>query len=447
MFALGLCQSFKFILDSSDLIYKNYEARLVLALSGLVMAFIGQVVVGTNGGVSAAVDAFVKQLVNGGLVPTIVTVMGFGYVMTFTKCSDHLVNLLVKPLARVPVIVIPGAVIITWLLNIVLPSAAGIAAAVGVLLIPALIALKVRPVMAAAAVFIGTWGSVVSPGLMFNPQIADIAFKAKEIPAPDAMIVIMQEALPCAIGALVAAICLTIICIVLKEGVGSTEIVKELPDGEEIQKNFKVNPIKAIIPIIPLALLVLASKQVGVLPTKAFSVPVCMLIGTAIGLIVALFSKQKIGEASKKFCRGAGDGFCDVVILIAAAAMFASGMKAIGLTGALVDAMKGSQSVAMFAAAAGPFVMAAISGSGNAAALAFNQAITPNAADFGLTIVQLGAVAQIAAGLGRSMSPVAGGVIILAGIAGVNPMEVVKRTAIPAIVALIVVTLLMFAMS
>ena len=402
---------------------------------------------GTNGGVSAAVDAFVKQLVNGGLVPTIVTVMGFGYVMTFTKCSDHLVNLLVKPLARVPVIVIPGAVIITWLLNIVLPSAAGIAAAVGVLLIPALIALKVRPVMAAAAVFIGTWGSVVSPGLMFNPQIADIAFKAKEIPAPDAMIVIMQEALPCAIGALVAAICLTIICIVLKEGVGSTEIVKELPDGEEIQKNFKVNPIKAIIPIIPLALLVLASKQVGVLPTKAFSVPVCMLIGTAIGLIVALFNKQKIGEASKKFCRGAGDGFCDVVILIAAAAMFASGMKAIGLTGALVDAMKGSQSVAMFAAAAGPFVMAAISGSGNAAALAFNQAITPNAADFGLTIVQLGAVAQIAAGLGRSMSPVAGGVIILAGIAGVNPMEVVKRTAIPAIVALIVVTLLMFAMS
>lgn len=429
------------------LIYKNYEARLVLALSGLVMAFIGQVVVGTNGGVSAAVDAFVKQLVNGGLVPTIVTVMGFGYVMTFTKCSDHLVNLLVKPLARVPVIVIPGAVIITWLLNIVLPSAAGIAAAVGVLLIPALIALKVRPVMAAAAVFIGTWGSVVSPGLMFNPQIADIAFKAKEIPAPDAMIVIMQEALPCAIGALAAAICLTIICIVLKEGVGSTEIVKELPDGEEIQKNFKVNPIKAIIPIIPLALLVLASKQVSVLPTKAFSVPVCMLIGTAIGLIVALFNKQKIGEASKKFCRGAGDGFCDVVILIAAAAMFASGMKAIGLTGALVDAMKGSQSVAMFAAAAGPFVMAAISGSGNAAALAFNQAITPNAADFGLTIVQLGAVAQIAAGLGRSMSPVAGGVIILAGIAGVNPMEVVKRTAIPAIVALIVVTLLMFAMS
>ena len=91
--------------------------------------------------------------------------------------------------------------------------------------------------------------------------------------------------------------------------------------------------------------------------------------------------------------------------------------------------------------------MAAISGSGNAAALAFNQAITPNAADFGLTIVQLGAVAQIAAGLGRSMSPVAGGVIILAGTVVNSSIVLIERTAIPAIVALIVVTLLMFAMS
>lgn len=162
------------------LIYKNYEARLVLALSGLVMAFIGQVVVGTNGGVSAAVDAFVKQLVNGGLVPTIVTVMGFGYVMTFTKCSDHLVNLLVKPLARVPVIVIPGAVIITWLLNIVLPSAAGIAAAVGVLLIPALIALKVRPVMAAAARLHRNMGFRRQPRLDVHPQTPTLPLKPKK---------------------------------------------------------------------------------------------------------------------------------------------------------------------------------------------------------------------------------------------------------------------------
>lgn len=422
------------------LIYKNYEARLVLSLAGILMALIGHYLCGSSVSVSVAVNAFVKQLVNGGLVPTICTVMGFGYVMTYTKCSDHLVNALVRPLTKVPVLVIPGAVIITWLLNIVLPSAAGIAAAVGVLLVPALIALKVRPVMAASAVFAGTWGSVVSPGLMFNPQIATIAFNAKEIPEADAMIVIMQEILPCAIGAVIMAVLLTIICMFLKEGVGSAANDSDTA----VTQDFKVNWIMALIPILPLFLLVIASKQVGWLPTKTFSVPVCMLIGTAVGLVVALINKQDIGTGSKKFCQGAGAGFADVVILIAAAALFASGMKSIGLTGALVDAMKGSQSVAMFAAAAGPFTMAAISGSGNAAALAFNEAITPHAANFGLTVVQLGAVAQIAAGLGRTMSPIAGGVIILAGIAGVNPMEIAKRTAIPCLVTVCVVTLLMF---
>ncbi|MGN1150151.1 MAG: C4-dicarboxylate transporter DcuC, partial [Sutterella sp.] len=342
------------------LIYKNYEARLVLVISGVVMALIGQFVCGSAVTLETAVNAFVKQLVNGGLVPTITTVMGFGYVMTYTKCSDHLVNALVRPLTHVPAIVIPGAVLITWVLNIILPSAAGIAAAVGVLLIPALIALKVRPVMAAAAVFLGTWGSVVSPGLMFNPQIASIAFKAKEIPAADAMIVIMQEALPCAIGAVVAALLLAVICFFLKEGVGS---VKDAEEKAGAAEDFKINPFYAMVPVLPLFLLVIASKQVGWLPTKTFSVPVCMLIGTAVGIVVGIINKQKVGDCSKKFCRGAGDGFCDVVILIAAAALFASGMKSIGLTGALVDAMKGSQSVAMFAAAAGPFTMAAISGS------------------------------------------------------------------------------------
>ena len=399
-------------------LYKNYEARLVLVIAGVVMTILGQCA-GSTTTLEVAANAFIKQLVGGTLVTTIVTVMGFGYVMTYTKCSDHLVHALVRPLTKVPAVVIPGAVLITWVLNIILPSAAGIAASVGVLLIPALIALKVRPVMAAAAVFLGTWGSVISPGLMFNPQVAQIAHKAGEISSPDAMIVIMAEAVPAAAGAVVAALVLAFLCMTLKEGVGST--VTENAGGEDEMKNFKVNPIMALIPVVPLFLLVAASKQVGWLPTKTFSVAVCMLIGTALGLVVALVRKQSVGEA-----------------------LFAAGMKSIGLTGAIVDAMKGSQEMAMFSAVLGPFIMATVCGSGNAAALAFNEAITPYAADFGLTVVQLGAVAQMAAGIGRTMSPIAGGVIILAGIAGVNPLEVAKRTALPCIAAVIVMAVGMF---
>ena len=107
---------------------------------------------------------------------------------------------------------------------------------------------------------------------------------------------------------------LAVICFLLKEGVGS---VKDAEDKTGAVEDFKINPFYAVVPVLPLFLLVIASKQVGWLPTKTFSVPVCMLIGTAVGIIVGIINKQKVGDCSKKFCRGAGDGFCDVVILIA----------------------------------------------------------------------------------------------------------------------------------
>ena len=89
---------------------------------------------------------------------------------------------------------------------------------------------------------------------------------------------------------MVAAIVLAFLCMFLKEGVGST--ASENAGSDEELKNFKVNPIMALIPVVPLFLLVAASKQVGWLPTKTFSVAVCMLIGTALGIIVALVRKQ-----------------------------------------------------------------------------------------------------------------------------------------------------------
>lgn len=78
-----------------------------------------------------------------------------------------------------------------------------------------------------------------------------------------------------------------------------------------------------------------------------------------------------------------------------------------------------------------------------AAALAFNGAVTPHAADFGYGIMELGSMAQIGAGIGRSMSPVAGAGIIVAGIAGINPMEMAKRNAVPCIIATVVIMLLL----
>lgn len=398
-------------------IIKKFETRLVLFLSGILMCVIG-------GDISAGTTAFVKEFTNAGLVPTICTVLGFSYVMEYTGCSNHMVYCISALLKKFTFIIIPGTVMVTFFINIALPSAAGCAAAVGALLIPALIRSGVHPAMAGSAVFLGTWGSVMSPGLMFNPQVAELA-------GVDIMTVIGTFSLQTIIAALVAACILTGIAIFKKENKGYVQ-----ENQVEAEDNFKINYLYAIVPIIPLVLLVTGSKQVGLTPE--ITVPVAMLIGTAIGCIIV---RPNVKEATKKFFRGTGDGMCDVVGLIAAAACFTAGMKMIGLTDALIEAMKSSQQIAQVAAAYGPFVIGVLSGSGNAAALAFNGAVTPHAADFGYGIVELGSMAQIGAGLGRCMSPVAGAGIIIAKMAGVAPMELAKRNAIPTIIAALVVML------
>lgn len=87
--------------------------------------------------------------------------------------------------------------------------------------------------------------------------------------------------------------------------------------------------------------------------------------------------------------------------------------------------------------AAGPFLMGLLTDSGDAAAFAFNEAITPHAPQFGLTIENLGYLATVSGNFGRLASPLAGGMIIVAGIAGVEPMEIAKRSA-PAMLILLI---------
>ena len=52
-------------------------------------------------------------------------------------------------------------------------------------------------------------------------------------------------------------------------------------------------------------------------------------------------------------------------------------------------------------------------------------------------------MAEIAGAIGRSMSPVAAGAVICAKLAGVNPMELAKRNALPTILATVVMAWLL----
>jgi DcuC family C4-dicarboxylate transporter len=401
------------VLLTGAAIIKRYEVRMVLFISGLLMALIA-------GKPLQAIDAFAKAMVNPGLVTVICTVMGFAYVMKLTACDAHLVYLLAGSLKRCRAILIPGTVIITFLINIALPSAAGCAAAVGAIMIPALMSAGIHPAIAGAAVFAGTFGSVLSPGATHNPFVAKLANM-------DVMSVIAVHSSATITAGLVGAIVLTLVARIRKEDSGyeanaGVNIV-ETPD-------FKVSFIKALVPVVPLLLLILGSKQVHLLPE--ISVPQAMIFGAILGYVTTLTNPQDI---SKSFFEGMGAAYGNVIGIIIAAATFTTGMQLIGLTDALINAMKNSQSIVKIAGTFGPFLIAVLSGSGDAATLAFNGAITPHAKQFGLEIAQLGSLAQLTGSLGRTMSPVAGAAIVCAQLAGVSPIEISKRNAPGMIIA------------
>ena len=404
------------------LIIKKYESRMVLFVAGVAMCLIG-------GLPNDIMKAFTKAMTHNSLVPAICTVMGFSYVMKLTGCDQHLVHSISGLLKKGKVILVPLSFLLTWWIGLALPSASGLSAAVGAILIPTLIAAGVHPAMAAATVLAGTWGTAISPGNAHNPFVADLA-------GTDMMTVIIYETPASIIASLVCAAVLTAYAVVFKEGANEERRIayeKEMADKMSAGENFNVNYLKAVVPVIPLVLLILSSKQVGILPEM--SVALSMVLGVVIALVITWSNAQKV---CVQFFDGMGSAYGNVIGLIICATVFTSGLAAMGLISTLIELMDGSQSLAALSGTFGPFMIALISGSGDAASFAFNGAVTPYAEQFGMTIMGLGSLAQIAGAIGRAVSPVAGAAIICAGLAKVSPMEVSKRNFLPCVAAAIV---------
>lgn len=73
-----------------------------------------------------ALDAFAKSMTSAGLIMAICSSMGFTYVMKYTQCDTHLVHLLTKPLGGLKFFLIQVATVITFFINIAIPSAADV---------------------------------------------------------------------------------------------------------------------------------------------------------------------------------------------------------------------------------------------------------------------------------------------------------------------------------
>lgn len=417
------------ILVTIYLLIKKYETRTVLIAVGLLMAILTL-------NPMAALDAFAKSMTSGGLIMAICSSMGFAYVMKYTQCDTHLVHLLTKPLSGLKFFLIPIATIITFFINIAIPSAAGCAAAVGATLIPVLKSSGVRPAMAGAAILAGTFGSMMSPGSSHSAMISEMSgLTITEVN--------LSHAPYTTIAGAIGAVVLTLLALAFKD-YGQEHREAYLAENKSSENTFhKLNVLYALAPLVPLIILVIGGtslQQTPGLEWTKMGVPQAMLIGAIYGILVTRISPVKITE---EFFNGMGNSYANVLGIIVAASVFVAGLKSTGAIDSAIDFLKHSNEFVRWGATIGPFLMGVITGSGDAAAIAFNSAVTPHAVELGYTHVNLGMGAAIAGAIGRTASPIAGVTIVCAGLAMVNPIEMVKRTAPGMILAVLYLALFM----
>ncbi len=401
---------------------KRYETRIVLIAAGLFLCCISLTpMIGLN--------QFAKSMTNNSLIMAICSSMGFAFAASYTGCDRSLVHYLASPVRGLGIFLLPVCTAITFLVNIAIPSAAGCAAAVGSTLIPVMLRAGIKPAGAAAAVLGGTIGSYLSPGTSHNPFVAKLA----NMNVMDFIGTHFNYSVMC--GAILV-VGVLISCWVLGDNKGD---VNAKIDETKIRKDvdFKPNVLKALVMIVPIGILVSGNLWV---PAIKMGVAQAMLIGAILALII---DRSNVQQFSKEFFNGMGKGYAEVMGIIIAAGVFAAGLRAAGLIDICVDALKHSNEFARWGGSLGPWIMAVITGSGDAATLAFNEAVTPHAESFGMTIHGLGGLAFLTGALGRTMSPLAGVTILVSGIAMVSPLEVVKRTAVPCFVAVIACAVLM----
>lgn len=395
------------------LLLLRVDGRMVLFLSGFLMIIL-------SGGFLEAFATFYASFLTGSLPQIICSAMGYAFIMNLAKCDVHLCVFLVNILKKSRQIVIPGVIIATGVVIFALQSNAGTAAAVAPVFIPVMIKAGIHPAMAAAVLAAGASGSYWTYANPHTVMVAEIA--GVEIMDTYAL------TLPVAIASYLILIIWSIFY--SKRTKEDRDFVDKEGLFEETVKIEKINPYFAFLPFLPVLLVMLGAF--GIIPK--LTVQEAMLLCTIWAILTTRVNLTKGVEA---FMKGAGRGLADVMSIIACAGVFTLGMETIGLTPALIGMMESNSSIAIYAAAIGPWLIATMSGTGNGATMAFNGSVTPLVASFGLEPNQIGVLAHLSGCFGRTMSPLAGVTIICAGFAKVSPLEIIKRLAVPSILSLV----------
>ncbi|MDR3073788.1 MAG: C4-dicarboxylate transporter DcuC [Deltaproteobacteria bacterium] len=397
---------------------KQYETKVVLIAGAIAMAV-------TAGQPGLLLASFSKSMKMTNVFEIIITSMAFAAVVKLTGCDRHLVAVFVKILKKSGPFLMVGVALTTMVVNISIPSAAGTSATVGIVLIPLLISAGVPAPLAAGTILCGLYGGNLNPGHVHPTIVADIAQKT-------GMDFVSLVSLPLIGSVVVSSSILMLVTLWMrkKRPNAFAEYTGDLSEVEAIQ-NMKINYLFVPIPLLPLILLMLGNTYV---PFLKMPVSHAMIIGSFVAMAATLKSPIEI---SKAFFKGMGTSFGDIFGLIVCTTIFVETMQAVGLIKQLVDTMIATPAIAKVSAIFGPFLVTLLSGSGEAVSIALNKAVTVHANQFGMEILNMGAMVVLSGGIGRSATILSACTIVCAGIAKVSPIQIIKYNWFAMVAALL----------
>lgn len=380
-------------------------------------------------------DVFSNRAAGIGLM--IMTVGGFAKYMDYIGASRSLVYIASKPLSMVksPYVLLGISYIIGQLLNIVIPSAAGLCVLLMATMYPVLVNLGVSRLSAAAVV-------ATTPCLDLGPASGSAVFAAKTA-GLDVADYFVAEQIPIAVVTMVAiAVSHYFVQRYFdrKEGLEPQKL--QAVSAHESETENLPPKIYALLPMIPI-IFVLVFSKLGISSIK-MSVVTAMIISIFIAMILEVIRTRRPMEVCKNiqvFFDGMGHLFATVVTLIVAGETFAYGLTKIGAIDMIIKGAQGSG----FGAIGVTLIMtlivaiaAVIMGSGNAPFYSFGALVPDIAKGLSMMPAVMITPMQMASSIARSASPITAAVVAVAGVADVSPVDLVKRTAIPMGIALVV---------
>ncbi|CNH75384.1 C4-dicarboxylate transporter DcuC [Yersinia thracica] len=423
-------------------IIKGYSATGVLMVGGLLLLIISALM-GKNvlpasatatGWRATDIVEYVKILLmsrGGDLGMMIMMLCGFAAYMTHIGANDVVVKIASKPLQMInsPYLLMVAAYIVACLMSLAVSSATGL----GVLLMATLF-----PVMVNVGISRGAAAAIcASPAaIILAPTSGDVvlAAKASEMPLVDFA---FKTTLPISIAAIV---CMAIAHFFWQRYLDKKSQEKhEMMDVNDITTN--APSFYAILPFTPIIGVLIFDGKWGPELHIITVLVICMLIAAVIEFLRS-FNAKTVFTGLEVAYRGMADAFATVVMLLVAAGVFAQGLSTVGFISGLIGLAQsfGTGGIIMMLVLVTITMLAAMTtGSGNAPFYAFVELIPKLAAQMGINPAYLVIPMLQASNLGRTLSPVSGVVVAVAGMAKISPFEVVKRTSVPVLVGLVVV--------